>query len=160
MDKLAFKHIFDTLFDPIRNYIYYRCSDEDVASDIAQDVFMRVWEKRDQLNEHEVKPLLYKMANDMVISHYRKQTVQLNFEKNMYVDEEIQSPQDDMQFMELKTNYAAALLCMSDDHRQTFLMSRNENLKYHEIAERLNISVKAVEKRMSVALKLLKEKLL
>jgi RNA polymerase sigma-70 factor (ECF subfamily) len=39
-------------------------------------------------------------------------------------------------------------------------MSRNDEMKYHEIAERLNISVKAVEKRMSAALQYLKSKLL
>lgn len=159
MNKQAFKHIFDDYFDSLRNYIYYKCSDEEVASDIAQDIFMRIWEKREQLDSSNIKPLLYKMANDMIISHYRKQTVQLNFEKDVYIEEEVLSPQDEIQFSELKKRYASALSNMSEGLRETFLMSRNEELKYHEIAERLNISVKAVEKRMSAALKILKEKL-
>ncbi|NDV83306.1 RNA polymerase sigma-70 factor [Bacteroides sp. 51] len=159
VDKQSFKHIFDDYFDPLRNYIYYRCSDEEAASDIAQDVFMRIWEKRDQLDAFRIKPLLYKMANDMIISHYRKQTVQLNFEKDVYTEEESLSPQDDMQFSELKKRYASALSDMSEGLRETFLMSRNDELKYYEIAERLDISVKTVEKRISAALKLLKEKL-
>lgn len=160
VNKLAFKRVFDEHFDPLRNYIYYKCADEEVASDIAQDVFMRIWEKREQLDSSNIKPLLYKIASDMVISYYRKQTVQLNFEKSMCIEEEeTLSPLDEMQFSELKMRYASALSEMSEGMRETFLMSRNEELKYHEIAERLDISIKAVEKRMSAALKILKEKL-
>lgn len=159
MNKQEFKRIFDDYFDPLRKYIYYKCSDEEVASDITQDIFMRIWEKREQLDSSNIKPLLYKMASDMVISYYRKQTVQLNFEKDVHIQEEVLSPQDEMQFSELKKKYASALSKMSEGLRETFLMSRNEDLKYHEIAERLDISVKAVEKRMSAALKILKEKL-
>jgi len=49
---------------------------------------------------------------------------------------------------------------MPENQRTVFLMSRNDELKYHEIAECLNISVKTVEKRMSAALKLLRNELL
>lgn len=160
MDKIEFKKIFDECFDNIRSYIYYRCTDEETASDLAQEVFMRIWEKRDRLNSDSLKPLLYKIAHDLVVSHYRRQSVQLDFEKTMQWDETIDSPQEDMQFVELKRQYADALAGLSDKIRETFLMSRNDELKYQEIAQRLGISLKAVEKRMSTALFVLKQKLL
>lgn len=160
MDKIEFKKIFDEYFDNIRSYIYYRCTDEETASDLAQEVFMRIWEKRDRLNSDSLKPLLYKIAHDLVVSHYRRQSVQLDFEKTMQWDETIDSPQEDMQFVELKRQYADALAGLSDKIRETFLMSRNDELKYQEIALRLGISLKAVEKRMSTALFVLKQKLL
>lgn len=161
MDKNAFKHIFDLYFDAIRSYIYYRCTDEDLASDIAQDVFMRVWEKRDNLDESNIKALLYKIAGDMTVSHFRKNAVHLDYSRYMAV-EEVSSltPQETLQFEELKRKYAQVLGEMNDLHRETFLMNREENLKYTEIAERMGISVKAVEKRMTNALQLLKSKLL
>lgn len=161
MDKNAFKHIFDLYFDAIRSYIYYRCTDEDLASDIAQDVFMRVWEKRDNLDESNIKALLYKIAGDMLVSHFRKNAVHLDYSRHMAV-EEVSSltPQETLQFEELKKKYTQALGEMNDIHRETFLMNREENLKYTEIAERMGISVKAVEKRMTNALQLLKSKLL
>ncbi len=76
ISKAEFKQLFDTHFDTIRSFIFYRCGDTDMASDMAQDVFMKVWEKREQLTNDNLKSLLYKMANDAVISNYRKSTSQ------------------------------------------------------------------------------------
>ena len=56
--------------------------------------------------------------------------------------------------------YANALNCMPEGQREVFMMSREEQLTYKEIAQRLDISVKAVEKRMSGALKIVNEKML
>ena len=86
MNKIEFKHIFDTFFDAIRSYIYYRVPDQEVASDIAQDVFMRIWEKSGQLDARNIKPLLYKMARDMTTDHFRKQQVRADFAKDMVYD--------------------------------------------------------------------------
>ncbi|UCH13169.1 MAG: RNA polymerase sigma-70 factor, partial [Bacteroidales bacterium] len=58
-----------------------------------------------------------------------------------------------------KANYVKALSELSEKQRTVFLMARMEGLKYREIAERLNISIKAVEKRMSITLAYLKKAL-
>ncbi|NDV67701.1 sigma-70 family RNA polymerase sigma factor [Dysgonomonas sp. 25] len=161
LKKSEFKDIFDNYFDSIRNYIYYRCADESIASDIAQDVFMRVWEKIDSIDTKNIKALLYKIANDMVISEYRKSTTRLDYAKDMVATGiENLSPQEILQFEELKARFSSALDEMGEVQREAFLMSRNEELKYHEISDRLGISVKAVEKRITGALQFLKTKLL
>ena len=59
----------------------------------------------------------------------------------------------------MKEKYAKALADLGEKQRTVFLMARMEGLKYHEIAERLNLSVKAVEKRMSIALDFFKKAL-
>lgn len=61
-----------------------------------------------------------------------------------------------MAFEQLKENYRLALNGMPEKQRTVFLMSRIENLKYTEIAEKVGISVKAVEKRMTKALEYLR----
>ena len=160
MTKVEFKHIFDSYFDSLRSYIYYRISDEEQASDMAQELFMCLWEKRDKLNTENVKALLYKMASNMVVSYYRKHNVRLDYARSIHVEGENPSPQELAEFGELKARYVEALNSMTDQQRETFLMSREESLKYHEIANRLSISIKAVEKRISIALQILKEKLL
>jgi RNA polymerase sigma-70 factor (ECF subfamily) len=160
LDKAGFKKVFDKYFDSIRGYIYYRTGDADVASDLAQDIFMKLWEKKERLDDDYIKGLLYKMASDIVISQYRKDVVKSNYRANMRIEGEVFSPQDMAEFEEMKNRYSEALLLMPNVQRATFLMSREEDLKYHEIAQRLGVSVKTVEKRISGALQILKNKLL
>ncbi len=161
LSKAEFKQLFDNYFDTIRSCIFYRCGNIDMASDMAQDVFMKVWEKREQLSNHNLKSLLYKMANDMVISNYRKDTTRMDFEQSMTAfNDSPLSPEDELAFEELSSSYAKALEQMPETQRVVFLMSRNDELKYSEIAECLDIGVKAVEKRMSAALQYLRTELL
>lgn len=161
LNKAEFKQIFDKYFDTIRSFIYYRCGDVDAASDMAQDVLMKIWEKREQLNALELKPLLYKIANDMIISSYRKNNSRVDYEQSMTTQEQSQlSPEEELNFQELSSMYAKALEQMPEIQRVVFLMNRNDEMKYHEIAECLQLSVKAVEKRMSGALQYLRAQLL
>ncbi|KAF5059192.1 ECF RNA polymerase sigma factor SigW [anaerobic digester metagenome] len=161
LNKSEFKQIFDSYFDTIRSFIFYRCGDVDAASDMAQDVFMMIWEKRDQIDTSQIKALLYKISNDMVISNYRKNTTRLDYEQSMTTNNEAQlSPEEELNFQELSASYAKALEQMPEIQRVVFLMNRNDEMKYQEIAECLQLSVKAVEKRMSGALQYLRTQLL
>lgn len=161
LNKAEFRQLFDRYFDTIRSFIFYRCGDAVSASDMAQDVFMKIWEKREQLSNDNLKSLLYKMANDLVISNYRKDTSRLDFEQSMSPEKDSpQSPEEELAFEELASSYAKALEKMPETQRVVFLMSRNDEFKYSEIAACLDISVKAVEKRMSAALQFLRSKLL
>jgi len=122
---------------------------------------MKVWEKREQWDGDNLKPLLYKMASDMLVNTIRKTASRNDFETNMILeDQSALSPEEEMLHKELTSQYARALEEMPEMQRIVFLMSRNDELKYHEIAERLEIGIKAVEKRMSAALKFLKTEML
>tara|TARA_R110001583_G_scaffold4430_1_gene25637 strand:+ start:4580 stop:5080 length:501 start_codon:yes stop_codon:yes gene_type:complete len=159
LDKEHFKYLFDTYFDAIRNYLYFRSRNAELATDIAQECFMRVWEKRDSFKDPPVKALLYKIANDLFISKYRKDLVAQSYIANTKQYDETESPEKILEYKELNRRYEFALTQLSEKQRVVFLMSRNEGYKYAEIAERLNLSVKAVEKRMKHALQFLKKAL-
>lgn len=160
VNKAEFKQIFDAYFNTIRRFLFYRIGNEERASDMAQDLFLKLWEKRDTLTLQNIKSLLYKMANEQAISEMRKVAVRRTYVNSVvYVGEEI-SAHDRLQFDETMSRYVKALDEMPELQRVTFLLSRNEELKYHEIAEMLDISVKAVEKRMSGALEFLRTRLL
>jgi len=128
-----------------------------MASDIAQDVFTKIWEKGMNVHPDRDKNLLYKMASDMFITRMRRKRIELDFRNSIKIDREENSPEDDMLYNQLKGNYAKVLGEMNQGQRDVFLMSRSEGLKYEEISQRLGIGVKAVEKRMNGALKMLKK---
>lgn len=159
MTRDEFKYLFDTYFDNVRNYVYFRSGDIDLSTDIAQEVFMRLWEKQIKLDPKKAKGLLYKMSSDMFISKYRRGMVESDYISSIEFKIETHTPLDNIQYEELKLRYAKALRELPEKQRTVFLMSRKEDLKYKEIAERLNISVKAVEKRMKNALAFLKNEL-
>lgn len=157
MTREEFKNLFDIHFDTVRNYIYYRSGDSELATDIAQETFMRIWEKQLVVENNKTKGLLFKIAGDLFVSSYRKQKTMLQFKLQAKPGIDHHSPEEHMEFEELKTKYEKALAQMPDKQRTVFLMSRMEHLKNREIAEALKLSIKAVEKRMKLALQYLKE---
>jgi RNA polymerase sigma-70 factor (family 1) len=159
LTRAQFKDLFDNQFDSVRNYIYYRSGDADMATDIAQDTFLRIWEKQPSLDHGNITGLLYKIARDQFVSHYRKQKVISKFRLNSKPEIAGRSPEDQMMFAELKDRYETTLANLPEKQRTVFLMSRMEQLKYNEIAERLGLSVKAVEKRMNLAFTFLRKAL-
>ncbi|MBK3516626.1 RNA polymerase sigma-70 factor [Carboxylicivirga marina] len=159
MKREDFKSLFNEQFDPLRNYIYYRCGDAELATDIAQDVFMKLWEKKLDKPPKELIGLLYKMAKDAFISKYRRSKTEQEFIARPPDNAESQSPEEELNYKELKRTYERALKEMPEIQREVFMMSRVEELKYHEIAERLELSIKAVEKRMKNALQFLRQEL-
>jgi RNA polymerase sigma factor (sigma-70 family) len=159
LTKEEFKVLFDAYFDSVRSYLFYRGAEREQASDLAQDVFLRIWEKQLNLDPKTALRLLYKIAGDMFVSKYRREVLEQNYMKSLTNDNHALSPEDQLRYTELKANYTKALAALSKKQRTVFLMARMEGLKYHEIAERLNISVKSVEKRMSITLAYLKKAL-
>lgn len=157
MTKKDFKYLFDTYFDSVRSYLFYRGAGADDASDIAQEVFMRVWEKQIEIDIKTAKHLLYKIAGDMYISKYRHDMLELRYKKSLNHEKEDHSPEEELKQKEMFITYKKALSSLNEKQRTVFLMSRMDGLKYQEIADRLNLSVKAVEKRMSLALGQLKK---
>ncbi len=160
MDNQEFKKIFDQKFDELRSCIYYRCGDVDLATDIAQDCFMKLWEKRDSIVMSQVTGLLFKMASDMYVNkfHHQKRTKKV-FE-NIRFDLHDYSPEELLTFKQLNEKYTMLIENMPEIQRSVFLMSRIDGLQYREIAERLGLGVKAVEKRMGNALNYLRNALM
>jgi len=154
-----FKLTFNTYFDAIRNYIYYRSGDAELATDVAQETFLKLWEKQHKFNNQPLKGLLFKIANDLFISKYRKEKVAQTYLMKANPSYDSESPEDSLHYKELKSRYESALEALPEKQRVVFLMSRMEELKYYEIAERLELSVKAVEKRMKNALSFLRNAL-
>ena len=130
-----------------------------MATDIAQDSFMKIWEKNLEYNENQIKGLLYKISKELWISQYRKIDSARKFELNLTYEDERITPEDLLEYDELRVKYEEVLSILPENQREVFLMSRMEDLTYKEIADRLDIGVKAIEKRMSLALRTLRKEL-
>jgi RNA polymerase sigma-70 factor (ECF subfamily) len=159
LSKEDFRLLFDKYFDSVRSYLVYRGADKEQASDLAQDVFLRVWEKKIDIDMKSASGLLYKIAGDMFISRYRREKLDLNYRTTLTGPDFDCSTEDHVLGNEMFENYTKALASMNEKQRSVFLMARMEGLKYYEIADRLQLSVKAVEKRMSLALNFLRKAL-
>ncbi|MEZ5071746.1 MAG: sigma-70 family RNA polymerase sigma factor [Bacteroidales bacterium] len=160
MKREQFRILFDTRFEDIRRYLYYRSGDESLSTDLAQDTFMKVWEKQLDLDPDKDAGLLYKIASDLFVSYFRREKRGREISSQLKFDLRCESPEEEMRYKELQERYQRALMKMPEPQRVVFLMSRMEELTYPEIAERLSLSVKAIEKRMSAALARLRKDLM
>jgi RNA polymerase sigma-70 factor (ECF subfamily) len=158
LTREEFKQTFDNHFESVRNYVYYRSGDKELANDVAQDTFMRFWEKmQDHADGHEnVKGLLFKIAGDIFISDYRKKKAAMKYPAKTDREEFSHSPEEQLTYKEMVITYENALADLPEKQRTVFLLNRMDGLKYHEIAKNLGLSVKAVEKRMKNALAFLR----
>jgi RNA polymerase sigma-70 factor (ECF subfamily) len=156
MTQEQFRELFEQHFEAVRRYLFYRSGDEVLSTDLAQETFLRIWEKQLGPGHGNFRGLLFKIAGDMFVSHYRREQKMSVIRLNLKPGLAGASPEEQVMFKELKESYETALARLPEKQRIVFLMSRLDQLKYHEIADRLGISVKAVEKRMNLALSFLK----
>ena len=155
MTVQEFKMVYDLHFDAIRRYLTYRSGDLDLSSDIAQDVFMKVWTKKIEITNGNIKSLLYKMAGEDFISHLRYKKVESNYLNTLdFII--INQEEDDNFYAEKKKEFKKALSELQEKQRVVFMMNKMDGLTYSEIAQSLGLSKKAIEKRMSQALSTLK----
>ena len=154
-----YKAVFDSLFVSIRNFIYFKCSDEKLAEDLAQDTFVKLWENKHKIDKKTVKSYLYTIANNLTINYLKRQQLKYKFVNQSERRVDTSNPEYILQMKDYQKELNEVIAGIPEGSREVFLMNRLEDLKYKEIAERLGISVKAVEKRMSKALKIIREKL-
>ena len=150
--------IYDNHFDNLRRYLYYRSGDQDLSADIAQNVFMKIWKKKIDISKGNIKSLLFKMGTDEFISNYRRSKIERDY-VNTQDFKLVYETNDQNDFAEKKQKFEKALMNLTDKQRVALLMNKMEGLTYKEIAESLNLSQKAIEKRISQALSALKNNL-
>jgi len=160
LSEKEFKTIFDQWFNPLRAYLIYRSGDEELATDIAQETMLIAWQKNIYTQPKFIPAMLYKIAGDLFVSYYRKQQSATKYQLTLASDNHSLTPEEVINYQETNAKYEKILAQLPEGQRTVYLMSRLEALHYKEIAIRLGIGVKAVEKRMSNALSTLRQKLI
>ena len=133
--------------------------DSHAAEEVVQQVFLRLWEKRDSITiTGPVKAYLFSAIRNTAISQWRKDIVRSDRETHYSTIRDTATEATD-QVRELEGLYQKALSQLPERCREVFVLSRQQNLKYAEIAATLDISVKTVENHMGKALKILHKEL-
>jgi len=123
------------------------------AADLSQDAFVRLWNNCDKVTADKAKSYLLTVANNLMIDDYRKVKTSLKARDYLKDAPAVEDPEYKLQESEFRAKLEQAMDCMHDGCREVFVMSRMDGMKYREIADVLGIGVKAVEKRMSKAIK-------
>lgn len=160
----ALKIFFEEYFEPLCVYCKYRFNfDIDQAKETVHIAFIRLWENRNSVSSDlSLKAYMYKIVTNLSLDVLRHQKVKERHQRFVVRNTEeaaIISDYSSTDYKILKSDIDKAIEELPQQMRIIFELSRYELLKYAEIAEKLNISVKTVETQMSRALSKLRQKL-
>lgn len=158
-DHAAFDTIFRQWYEPVVRSANRVLHDAGVAEELSQDVFLELWRRRESLApDSSVAGYLLQAVRNRALNHLRH--LQVQKKSAVYVEaltEPAEHADAETQAGELHDAIQVAIAGLPPRTREVFLMSRERNLRYSEIAELLGVSVKAVEANMSRALRQLRD---
>ena len=130
-----------------------------VGEEVIQDLFCKLWFRREELViNSSLKSYLYKAAVNHSINYIRHQEMQRKyFDFVGFEVDEISGGSHTDSDGELSGLVQKALMELPGKRREIFEMSRFDGMKYHEIAEKLGISIKTVEAQVSRALEFMRK---
>jgi RNA polymerase sigma-70 factor, ECF subfamily len=161
-DEAAFEQVFKTHYKNLHAYAFTILKDEDEAEEMVQQVFFKLWERLEHLSfSGRIAAYLYRAVHNESLNFIKHQKVKAGHQLHVAysMKNESEQAQPRMIRKELENKFREALNELPEQCRTVFQLSRFEDMKYKEIADKLDISVKTVENHMGKALKLLRTKL-
>jgi RNA polymerase sigma-70 factor (ECF subfamily) len=156
-DQEAFKRFYNMFFVTLLRFCFSLVKSKEVAEEIANDVFMHCWQKRDTLREVKNPSVyLFVVAKNRIIDYKRRMATQ----RQVAISEEdkvtIAFDSDPEQLMisaEMKRKLESTIQQLPPRCRMVYIMVKQYGLKYKEVATLLNLSVKTVENQLAIAMK-------
>lgn len=161
-NQIAFEMIFKTYYKPLCHYAHSFLNDKNEAEEVVQATFIKIWEKKNELNvQSSLKAYLYSMVRNGCLNVIKHEKV-----KQLHAKWHVQETERSRDLVEekvlsndLESKIYLAMKALPEQCRLVFQLSRFEELKYQEIADQLQISVKTVENQMGKALKIMRTQL-
>jgi RNA polymerase sigma-70 factor (family 1) len=152
-NEIVFTRFFKSHAKSLRNFLFYKFGNQDKAEDMAQEAFIKLWQNCASVPLEKAKSYLYTVANNSSLNEIAHQKVVLQYEKNYGGSEKTnENPEFILEEKQFQSKLTNAIANLNETQRVAFLMHRIDGKKYSEIATELDISVKAVEKRIHIAL--------
>ena len=156
-DEVVFAAVFQDLSKSLRDYLYFMSGDLKLSEDLVQDIFFKLWEKCKNVAPEKARSFLFKVARNEFLTTVERKKVRLKYRSTISPGIDQEDPQFQLESEEFKNKLEAAIEALPAGQREVFLMNRIQKMTYAQIAESLGVSQKAVEKRMSKALKKMKD---
>lgn len=152
-DEIIFSSFFKSNVKALRNFLFYKFGNLEKAEDAAHEAFLKLWQNCASVPLEKAKSYVYTIANNSSLNEIAHQKVVLKYEKDFSgLDKTNQTPEYILEEKQFQAKLLKAIENLNEKQRIAFLMHRIDGKKYSEIAKELNISVKAVEKRIHLAL--------
>lgn len=152
-----FEKLFRLHHKALHNLAYNLVRESDIAKDVVQEVFTKLWQNRDRLEfGNQISHYLFKATSHTALNHLRSARKFVSAEGEHFLHLHTSPGTDDLQFKELEGKVREAIDRLPPKCRVIYLLSRQEGLKYQQIAETLEISIKTVENQMGIALEKLR----
>lgn len=160
MDIAAFRKYYDLYYDQLCHFLNFYTQDITVIEDVLQEVYLKLWENRDEIEIQYIKTYLFHAAKNRVLNHLRDEQNRHYLLENWFNQQKQEKQGKECYDIEQFTTLLYKVIDqLPEKCREIFLLSRQEKLTYKQIAEKLNISVKTVEAQMGIALKRIRETL-
>lgn len=162
-DRQAFTHLFYSFNRRVYYFALSLLRNENEAEEVVQEIFVKIWESRHQLDEaYSFSSFLFTVTKNHILNRLRRKAHEQHYQDycrktfsdfGNFTDNEVE-------YREMQRLVKEAVATLSPRKQEIFILSREGRLTYREIAAKLNISVKTVENQMIFALKQLRVRLL
>jgi RNA polymerase sigma-70 factor (ECF subfamily) len=152
-DHESFRGLFMQYFPKLKTFIAGFVKSEAIAEELSQDIFVKIWEKRETLTEvQSFNAYIYRMAKNAVLNYFQHEYVKEKYIGQLSPDSAISA---DELFHAKETELLIQLTVakMPTQRKKIFELSRQSQLKNEEIARELQLSKKTVENHLTLALK-------
>jgi RNA polymerase sigma-70 factor (ECF subfamily) len=166
--KLVFEEIYALHLHKVQFFAYNYIQDWDNAKSISNEVFTSIWDNRSKIDfNRDMLPYLLVVTRNKCLNVLKKEKTEREFLKysgNQITENELnylslENPSSTILYSkEIKRIFGESLQLMNDKIKNTFCLNRFGNLSYEEIAKLEGVTVKTVEYRISVALRVLRIK--
>lgn len=155
-ESQLFERIYKKHAKNLHDFLYYKFGEHLNPQDKVQEAFIKLWQNCSKVSPPKAKSYLFTTANNLMLNAVAHQKVVLKYSKQPQKHSTKETPQFVLEEKEYHQKLQNAISNLTEAQRVAFLMNRVEGKRFKEIAELLDISVKAVEKRIYGALKKLR----